>query len=125
MPRMTRKRLAAFVVLKNLGLNYGLGDGDLYQDLETMGYHWNSKVGEWKKWASVPADESTDLVMVRLWCASEVIVELADDVVRQLKAIGLHLVEASEPYPCHPPKQLESRVYLKFFPERKLKDDLD
>lgn len=121
MPRMTRKYEAALRTIHRLRLPQHGDANSVYGDLEDIGYHWNSQIGEWEKWADQPADEPTDLIMIRLWCATEVIAELAEDVTRQMGNIGLRLVEASPPYQCRPPKQQESRVYLKFFPERKLK----
>jgi hypothetical protein len=122
MPRMTWKFSTALKLAHRLELDINDADRELiYQQLEEEGWHWNSQTSEWEQWADEPADEPTDLIMIRLWCASEVIAELAGDVIRQMKNIGLRLVEASPPYPCRPPKQQESRVYLKFFPERKLK----
>ncbi len=46
---------------------------------------------------------------------------ISEGVVDQIQALGLCLAEQSAPYPCRPPKQLESRVYLRLFPEKHFK----
>lgn len=121
MPRMTKKYSSALALVHRLGLTGDIDQENLYFDFANLGWHWNSQTRQWEQWDDEPADEPTDLVMIRLWAASEIVPELAEDVIRQMRHIGLRLLEASAPYPCRPPKQQESRVYLKFFPERKLK----
>ncbi len=125
MPRMTRKYASAIRTAHLAGLvEPGVEDQDqerVYRTLNEAGYHWDSDIGEWRRWADEPADDPTEFIMVRLWAAGEVIEELADDVIAQLRAVGLRLMEQSPVYPCRPPKHLEARVYLKFLPERKFK----
>ena len=49
-----------------------------------------------------------------MWAKAELVEELAQHLVEQSVEIGLRLVEKSKPYPCRPPNQLESRIYLTF-----------
>lgn len=91
---------------------------ELYSTINKAGYHWNSKIKEWEYHELEDANEPTPLIMIRVWADAEIVEEVADDVVKGVKRI-FQLVERSTPYPCRPPKQLESRVYLKFMPRVK------
>ena len=57
-----------------------------------------------------------EVIKIRVWADSAEIEDLTDLVIGRLKDAGLTLVERSVPYICQPPKQHESRVYLKFTP---------
>lgn len=111
MARMTRKRIAAETTASLIGVSIR---GDLYQSLADEGYHWNSETGEWENWNETPADEPTELIRIRAWARGEAVEMVADGVVESMLAAGLRLIERSRPYPCRPPKQAESRVYLTF-----------
>jgi hypothetical protein len=125
MPRMTRKYAAALRTAHLAGLaepgDWAEDQEQVYRTLNEAGYCWDSDIGGWRRLADEPADDPTEFIMVRLWAAGEVIEELADDVIAQLRAAGLRCLERSEIYPCRPPKHLEARVYLKFLPERKFR----
>jgi hypothetical protein len=121
MPKMTKKYAAALELARKLGQVIPLNQEPLYQSLNDQGHHWNSDTGAWEQWANEPADEPTEFIMIRVWSAADVIGELANDVITQMRKVGLRLMEQSEVFPCRPPKQLEARVYLKFLPERKFK----
>lgn len=125
MPRMTRKYVAAIETAHSAGLaqpgGWAENQAQVYQALNEAGYHWDSDAGEWQKWADQPADPPTEFIMIRCWASAEVIPELVEEVVHSLHSAGLRLMEQSPAYPCRPPKQQESRVYLKFLPERKFK----
>lgn len=90
---------------------------ELYATLNKAGFHWDSGSKEWQFHAPEAADDPTPLVMIRVWADAEIVEEAADEVIEHLKRF--RLVERSRPYPCRPPKQFESRVYLKFLPEAK------
>ena len=49
---------------------------------------------------------------IRLWASNETIEEYAELISQLLGENGYTVVDKSEPYPCRPPKQNESRVYL-------------
>lgn len=118
MPRATRKYKAAIALAREINLAINDDQEVLYRALNERGYQWDSQSGVWQSLPDLPADPPTDFVMIRLWCANEVIEEVVNDVIKQIQALGLRLMEQSTPYPCRPPKQLESRVYLKFLPEK-------
>jgi hypothetical protein len=92
---------------------------ELYAALQKVGRMWDSDQKEWIDLSNVEAEPATDLIMVRVWSDSEIVDEVADELVARLKVSKFKLVERSESYLCRPPKQLEARVYLKFFPPTK------
>lgn len=119
MPKMTAKYAGASRMLGRLGLSTGGDQEAAYGALRDAGYLWDSTEKTWIKLADEPADPATPFVMVRVWADSEVVAEAADVVSEALTQKGFLLVEASPAYPCRPPKQLESRIYLKMMPPRK------
>lgn len=82
----------------------------LYQKLGEHNYFWNSKVKAWEKGKT--AAEPTGLVRIRVWAAAENVEQVAFDVQKELSHRNYQCLERSGPYPCRPPKQLESRIYL-------------
>jgi hypothetical protein len=120
MPKQTRKIVAATTTARQAKLTGRYADQDaLYKALGDKGYQWDSKAGEWLYTPAMPSDEPTNLLRLRVWCAGERAKEMADGIAWAMVQAGCVLVEQSEPYPCRPPKQLESRVYLTLqLPER-------
>lgn len=116
MPKMTKKYKAAAHKAIAIGRDIPPGQDELYELLEAQGYAWDSETGEWVSLASQPADPPTKLVRVRVWADSSVVEQMAAYVAKSLANYELVLEERSAPYPCRPPKQLESRVYLTFSP---------
>ncbi len=124
MPKMTAKYSGArqTALHENISLN---GDQEaLYKRLNESGIWWDSKAGQWVKFSSVPADEPTPKIMVRIWAAEGQIKEAVDNVVRGLRG-KCKLINRSDPYPCRPPKQKEIRVYLEFLPGDDSKSSFD
>ena len=116
MPRMTTKYRAALKIAKAISIPNALEDQSaLYQKLNEHNYFWNSKL---KTWGKKPALAPTDLVRIRVWAAAEHVEQAADDAMNALSHHHYKLLERSSPYPCRPPKQLESRIYLTFLPEK-------
>ena len=85
---------------------------DLYKALNEQGVYWDSDQGLWEL-NNQPADPATQLIRIRIWAAAEKIPAAVDDI-KVMLAPFYDLLEQSDPYPCRPPKQLESRVYLTF-----------
>lgn len=85
----------------------------LYQELNRLGWWWNSKVQKWEhnEQLAVPP---TDLIRIRVWAAADEVAQAAAAVIEGLEQFDLKLLERTEPYPCRPPKQAESRIYLTF-----------
>ena len=84
---------------------------ELYSELNRLGWWWNAKKKQWAR-DDTPAKEATNLIRVRLMASSQKVSEVAQHFVEASNDMGLRLVEQSEPYPCRPPNQNESRVYL-------------
>lgn len=116
MSRMTAKYKGALSTAKQNEIAAHNYDRDeLYQRLNQAGWWWDSKIKKWIQFAEEPANEATPLVMVRVW-ASEENIAPAVGVIKSAFANGYAIIQESDPYPCRPPKQLESRVYLQFVP---------
>jgi hypothetical protein len=116
MPRMTAKYRTALKLAEAI-LDHPFDPNDqkvLYRRLGEHNYFFDSKSKVWEK--GEPANPPTDLVRVRVWAKAEHIEQVADKLVSELSDGDYRLIERSEPYPCRPPKQLESRVYLTFLP---------
>jgi hypothetical protein len=126
MPKMTAKYQSALTTAHLHNRNMGLmseqriiitdDQETLYAKLNQAGYFWNSAAKTWDYHELEAADEPTALIMVRVWSDSEIIDEAADEIINGVKKVW-KLVERSTPYQCRPPKQQESRVYLKFLPK--------
>ncbi len=114
--KLTRKCATACNIAVEQGINYALLTQDqIYAELQKRGYFWDPKSSRWDHYSAEAASAPTDLIRMRVWAAAGEVEKIADLVVVQMNDFGrLKLVEQSEPYPCRPPKQLESRVYLTF-----------
>jgi len=122
MPKATRKYLAA--VGTAVGNKISLGNNpveadEVYAVLNKAGFQWDSDQGKWIQLSAEPADPATELVMIRVWAETKEVDLAADRIIHNMER-AYKLVERSEPYTCRPPKQLESRIYLKFMPRRNL-----
>lgn len=116
MPKMTRKYSAAQNKAFQIKISIPNDAEQLYKALVEIGYQWDSDKGKWTYLPAEPADAPTDLLMVRVWAEKELVAHAADRIVKHM-ASAYQLIERSDPYPCRPPKQLESRIYLKFMPK--------
>jgi hypothetical protein len=86
---------------------------ELYCELNRLGWFWNSKNKEWLRDDRPPQPASAS-IKVRVWAASDKVELAAEHFVESAGEMGLRLVEQSEPYPCRPPQQNDSRIYLTF-----------
>ncbi len=112
MVRQTAKYRAAHDLGSRLGIRVATEPDTLYAALQDAGFTWDSRLQTWNE---MPApNPPSRLIRLRVWADGEVVEELADDLVRLLDTLGLQCDERSEAYPCRPPQQLESRVYLTF-----------
>lgn len=119
--KMTAKYSTALAVAQRekMTITY-VNQEQLYQALQEKGFHWDSDLKQWQWHDPAEADDPTPFVLIRVWANEEITPEVADDVTRSLKKLGLYdLVERSEPYRCRPPKQREARIYLRFQPKPK------
>ncbi|MEH2438397.1 MAG: hypothetical protein V7K25_30065 [Nostoc sp.] len=85
----------------------------LYSELNRLGWYWQSGKKEWER-DDTPAKAATKLIRVRVWAAKETVENAAELFLENAESNGLRLIEKSAPYPCRPPNQLESRIYLTF-----------
>lgn len=121
MPKMTAKYSSALTVARREGVGANVTGATpqetLYTRLQERGYFWNSDRKEWERHEISEANPPMEGISIRVWAATEHANKAAQAVAFALgRVYGWRLVETSEPYQCRPPKQLESRVYLKFMP---------
>jgi len=119
MPKMTAKYSRALGVARLLKIEFTEDQESLYSKIQSNGWMWDSKAQIWMELAEEPADEPTEMIMLRVWTDAEITNEVADLVQGAMKFAGCRLLERSELYRCRPPKQLEGRIYLKFLPPEK------
>ncbi|MBD2199982.1 MULTISPECIES: hypothetical protein [Calothrix] len=86
---------------------------ELYAELNRLGWFWDSNKKGWYR-DDTPAKEATKLIRLRVWAASDKVRQSAEVFIETAEDNGLRFVEKSEPYPCRPPNQKESRIYLTF-----------
>ena len=65
-----------------------------------------------------PPDEPTELIKLRLWADGENVEALANNFSNVVTSLGYKLLERSKPYPCRPPQQRESRIYMSFIDDK-------
>lgn len=114
MPRMTKKYTRALGTAEMLDISTRCTAETLYTALGEHNHHWNSETGQWENYAAMDADPPSDLLRVRVWAAHEETPGIAAIIAAAMANNGFRLAEHSEPYPCRPPKQAESRIYLSF-----------
>jgi len=125
MPKMTAKYKTAMHTARKMGVEPSADQETLYRRLNDNGFWWDSKQKEWVEFASEPANAPTPLIMVRVWAEAGERVEKAVNIIKGAFSNGFVLIQESDPYPCRPPKQKESRVYLQFMPSTGMtKDEL-
>ncbi len=89
---------------------------ELYRELNRISYYWQPKSQDWVR-DYTPANAATNLVKIRVWASSDKVNQAVELLLEGLSDSGLKLVEQSEPYPCRPPQQNDSRIYLTFIDE--------
>jgi hypothetical protein len=117
MPKNTAKYVSAVSKARELSVYADFPHQEqLYSTLNKCGFYWNSDLKIWEE-LNQDADPPTELIRVRVWTDARFVEQAAVDLISSLDAQGLRLVEKSLPFPCRPPKQLESRIYLTFIKE--------
>ncbi|MEH2310734.1 MAG: hypothetical protein V7K35_04735 [Nostoc sp.] len=86
---------------------------ELYAELNRLGWYWTPAKQQWERDETL-AQPASKLIKVRVWAAKESVENTAELFLENAEINGLRLIEKSPPYPCRPPKQLESRIYLTF-----------
>lgn len=115
MPKMTAKYSSALATARTAGLPVTGDQEALYQRLNAAGLWWDSKEQKWINFAAMPANEPTQKIMIRVWAEGKIVESQADEVIKSLRG-KMKLLSRRGPFPCRPPEQLESRVYLEFLP---------
>lgn len=114
--KLTKKYSAASDVALAEKIAYAqMSQDQLYIELNARGYFWDARLGTWERFEQTTAETPSGLIRIRVMAPAGEVDQLADLVAVQMNDFGrMQLVEQSEAYPCRPPKQLESRVYLTF-----------
>lgn len=115
MPKLTVKYSLALACAATNGVLPSADQEALYRRLNEIGWWWDSKAQQWMNFGQMPAAAPTPKLMIRVWAASDQVERQADEVIKGLRG-KFRLIAQAGPYPCRPPKQLESRVYLEFLP---------
>lgn len=110
MPRRTRKWITATEKASKLSIEITDNQEALYRQLNEHSYYWQSNQQDWIEDSTV-ADAPTELIKVRIWADNTKVDGVAYQLRLGMEEQGYHFMEQSEPYPCRPPKQLESRIY--------------
>ncbi len=113
MPRQTRKFKSAESLAFKLSIYDTENQERLYRLLNEAGYYWDSRTQDWQQ-LQEEADPPTELIRVRIWAEASKVEGAAYQLRVAMEETGYIFLEQSEPYPCRPPKQLESRVYMTF-----------
>lgn len=116
MPKLTTKYKSALELGHQLGCTISTLQEGLYLQLNELGYFWDSEEQDWVKSAE-PANPPSTVVRVRVWAAGDRVEEEARRIAEIfVEAHDYQLVEKSQQYPCRPPNQKDSRIYLTFLP---------
>ena len=86
----------------------------LYQALNTAGFYWNSKAKGWDDHRNTPINPPTSVIRIRVWADGQIVGQIASSIAEFLKTHGLQMLNQTEAFPCRPPSQKESRIYLEF-----------
>lgn len=90
----------------------------LYEELNKLGYYWDSKIKQWVKYEG-ESQQPLEGLKIRLWSDQKDMDEYSSLIKEICQAHGLKLLESSKPYPCRHPQEQEVRVYLYFIKEDK------
>lgn len=116
MPKMTAKYKSALELGHQLGCTISTVQKALYLQLNELGYFWDSEEQDWVV-STEPVNPPSTLVRVRVWAAGDRVEEEARRIAEiMIEAHDYQLVEKSQQYPCRPPNQNDSRMYLTFLP---------
>ena len=113
MPKQTKKYKTAVTIASQLDIALTDNQELLYGALNASGFYWASDIQQWQQLAH-DADAPTDLIRVRVWAETSRVEGAVYQLRIAMEEQGYKFLDKSEPYPCRPPKQLESRVYLLF-----------
>lgn len=115
--KQTAKYKAATILSQKLSLPQTEDSRDLYRLLNDNGWYWDEQSGWIEKLQ--PPHPPSKLVRVRVWASCDRLEAEAKAIADALIEIhDYELVEKSDPYPCRPPSQQDSRVYLTFLPPK-------
>lgn len=121
--KMTAKYKTALQTARPLGFAAYATQDELYHALNNAGFWWDSKAQKWVEFKAEPADAPCPQVRIRVWAEEGEPLNKAKALIKGAFANGYKKIVESEHYPCRPPKQLESRVYLEFLPTGEMSQD--
>lgn len=113
MPKQTRKYKTATELADRLSISERDNQERLYRLLIEAGYFWDAQTQNWQSLAQ-DADPPTELIRVRVWAERSKVEGAAYQLQVAMEETGYVFLEKSDSYPCRPPKQLESRIYMTF-----------
>lgn len=113
MPKQTRKYRSACELADQLAIALCENQETLYRQLNERGHYWDASTQAWQHLAE-DADPPTELIRVRVWAEASKVDGAAYQIRLGLEEQGYQFLEQSKSFPCRPPKQLESRIYLSF-----------
>lgn len=113
MPKQTRKYRTACELAEKLKIDERNNQERLYRLLNESSYYWDSGSQAWQR-LTESADPPTELIRVRVWAEASKVEGAAYQMRLAMEEQGYIFLEQSQPCPCRPPKQLESRIYLSF-----------
>ena len=113
MPKQTRKYKTACELAEQLNIEERDNSERLYRLLNEARYYLGTGSQSWLK-NTIGADPPTELIRVRVWAEDLKVRGAAYQVRIAMEEQGYIFLQQSEPYPCRPPKQMESRIYLDF-----------
>lgn len=109
--KQTEKLRKAEQIYSQLGLKEKYSNQEqLYNLLIANNHFWNSQEKRWFNGGE--AEPPSKLIKIRVTTAEYKIELVVEALIKVLEQSNLRLVEQSLPYPCRPPKQNDSRVYL-------------
>lgn len=111
--KQTRKFVSAEKLYRKLGLTQRYRTQDaLYELLGEQNYYWDRKAQRWQDGGE--SDPPSTVISIRITTGYDRLNEVAEVLIEALGEYELELIEQSKPYPCRPPKQNDSRMYLTF-----------
>lgn len=113
MPKQTRKYRTACELADHLNISDRTNQETLYRLLNEQNYYWDSGTQAWQL-LQQDANPPTELIHIRVLAETSRVEGAAYQVRVAMEEQGYQFMEASSPYPCRPPKQAESRIYLTF-----------
>jgi hypothetical protein len=111
--KQTRKFASAEKLYNKLSLTQKYRSQDaLYEILGEQGYYWERKAQRWQDGGE--SHPPSTVISISVSTGYDRLSEVAEILTEALEGYDLELIEQSRAYPCRPPKQNDSKMYLTF-----------